>query len=247
MRCAPVVGLLVAILAIVGCGAGPAPLPSPLPSAGDLPPAWVQSEVMWQSLAAGEAHPRICQWTLIRSSRAASLHGHDTSYLRAYRGATNKAYVIIVRGRFSKGEGPPGTADYLYLVIRARLHDYLAHGLLFEAPEVAGLGPLHTFVPQPPSGHGVWGHTMMEGGAFPGGPDPLGNVPVDVWAGRSRSPSGTPLTTLQADTNGFFMIDLPPGVYTFRLSGDNHGMLVTEIVTAKAHQLVTAGVYGSVP
>ena len=51
MRRAHVIVALLAFVVLAGCGsASPASLASSSPPAGDLPPVWVQSEALWQSL-----------------------------------------------------------------------------------------------------------------------------------------------------------------------------------------------------
>jgi hypothetical protein len=77
-----------------------------------------------------------------------------------------------------------------------------------------------------------------------GGPWSAAGVDVEVWQGSKVPASGSPLETIRSDADGFFSLDLAPGVYTFRLTGSNNGTPVPATVTVKAGQPVAAGVYG---
>jgi hypothetical protein len=130
----------------------------------------------------------------------------------------------------------------MYLVIREDQHDYVALGF---APAMHGLNRLpamHGYFPQVPASPGVWGHTLAEGGPFPGGPFVLRETPVAVYAGSKAS--GQPLTTLRSDADGFFATDLQPGVYTFVMTARDHGFPAPHTVTVRAGAPVAVGVYG---
>ena len=230
---------------LAACGSSPHPSPSPTSSIqADSPPAWVQQEVAWQCLAAGDAHPDQCNWVLTPASRAARSEGRRTSYLKMYEKSTHSmAYVAVVRGDFSSAAERPRRATTLYLVVRAEQHDYLAHGLALRTADLSGLGAAHSYVPQVPLSAGVWGHTFSAGGPFPGGPFPIANASVAVWAGRRAA--GQPLETLRSDENGFFALDLEPGVYTFLLKERNRGFPIPATVTVVEGTPVAAAVVGS--
>jgi hypothetical protein len=239
---------------LAGCGGtsssqspSSSPSPSPSPSAADVPPVWVQSEAMWQSLAAGEARPVSAQWLRIDPARAATIGGSATSYLHLFR-SMGKAYVVVLRGRFTPDAGQPAAATLLYLVLVGNgdgTHTYLAHGFAASPIRLARLGKVHTYVPRLPVHNAVWGHTMFAGGPFPGGPFSIVNVGVNVWRGHRAS--GRPLARVSSDANGFFSLDLPPGSYTFKLAASNHGFPMPDTVTVEAGKTVAAGVYGSGP
>jgi hypothetical protein len=227
---------------LMSCDSSPAPSPAPTASRAALPPAWVQQEVSWQALALGDPHPEECRWALVRTSRAASLDGRNTSYLKTmYRRSREKVFVAVVHGDFRDGGGKPHRAGTLYLVLSARGHSYLAHGLVTGSPDLTRLGGLHEYMPQPAPAE-VWGHTMIEGGPFPGGPTALADVPVAVWAGRRAA--GEPLDMLRSDINGFFKLDLPPGTYVFRLQDRRHGFQIPQVVVVREGQPVAAPVVG---
>ena len=78
------------------------------------------------------------------------------------------------------------------------------------------------------------------GGPFPGGPFLLGDVPVAVFAGSKAA--GRPLTTLRSDADGFFTLDLQPGVYTLALMDRDHGFGRPDTVTVRAGVPVAAAV-----
>jgi hypothetical protein len=255
MRRVPALAVLAAILALAGCSnrspsppASSSPPPSSSPSAADLPPVWVQSEAMWQSLAAGDPHPRLCQWLYVEPARAAGLRGSATSYLRLFR-SMGKAYVVVVHGHFTPDGGQTAAAALLYLVLIKRPDDhyYLAHGFATSSIYLARLGRVHVYVPQLPLHAGVWGHTMFVGGPFPGGPAPIAHVDVAVWKGDRVPRSGQPLRRLRSDADGFFALDLPPGIYTFTLTATDHGWPLPDTVSVGAGQPAAAGVYGEAP
>ena len=87
----------------------------------------------------------------------------------------------------------------------------------------------------------MWGHTLAVGGPAPGGPFPLGDMPVAVYAGSKAA--GQPLTTVRSDADGFFTLDLQPGVYTLKLMSRSHGFPSPQTITVRAGTLVAAGVY----
>lgn len=243
--------LTLATLALVaGCGGhsiAAQPTPSPA-SATEQPPAWVVKEASWQALAAGDPHPRRSQWVLTTPARAAFLSGKATAYLRAFTtpaAKTRKLYVIVLTGRFlASDRAEARTERTLYLVMTKDAHSYLAHGFARRL-DLAPLGRLHAFKSQLPTASGVWGHTMFVGRPFPGDPWPLAHVGVAVWRGHRAPSVGRPLMTVHSDAIGFFTLDLPPGVYTFRLSATNHGWPQPDTVTVKAGQLVAVAIYGA--
>jgi hypothetical protein len=252
------IGLLAALATLVvlatACGASPPqPTPSPSPSAhGELPPPWVQNEVAWQSLAAGDPHPKEAEWVLTKAHLAAPLAGRQTSYLKAFKNPMNfPAYVVLVRGRFhhpnplSRATSVIATGAMkgtLYLVIGSDSHYYFAQGLTATPPHLKQLPAMHTYIPVLPTSSRVWGHTMVGGGPAPGGPTPIHDIPVAVYAGLKAS--GAPITMVRSDADGFFALDLPPGIYTFRMTSDDHGFPIPASVKVRAGQTVAAGVYG---
>ena len=232
-------------LAAIGCG-GKALPPSPGPSLSpaDVPPAWVQHEALWQSLAAGEPHPRVCQWLYTSAARAAFLGGRATSYLRSFTRLIDRAYVVVLHGHFKPIQGEAGSARTLYLVLTPQYHNYVARGFAAASIDLARLGAIHTYVPQLPIRAGVWGHTMFEGGAAPGGPVRLSRVVVAVWAGATVPSAGQPFRRVRSDTDGFFALQLSPGIYTFQLDATGHGERMLDTVVVEAGTPVAAGVYG---
>jgi hypothetical protein len=241
------VGLLVAFIALAGCGDARASLSESMsPPSGARPPVWVQREALWQSLDAGEPHPAALQWRLTTPARAAGLAGSATSYLSVF--GSGKVFVVVLRGHFRPPDAPGTRARRLYLVLEAQSHVYLAHG--FTGPHglhLAPVGQLQAYVPQPAAGVGVWGHALMAGGPFPGGPRPLTHVQVVVWQGADAPVTDPPLTTVRSDWAGFFSLKLAPGAYTFRLSAPDGVGLTPTTVTVEAGKLVAAGVYEVVP
>jgi hypothetical protein len=239
-----VVGLLLA-----GCGAvSPAPTSTPSASpepAADLPPTWVQHEVAWQALAAGDAHPARCLWTYATAAQANSLLPSHASIPLS---AGSRAYVAIVYGQFPPDpDNHAFTARAFYLVMVPQDHSYWALHFLAGRPKLAGLGPLHSCIPELPDGSAVWGHTMFEGGPPPGGPWPLAHMRVGIWRGSSASPAGPagqPWRKVSSDADGFFTVSLPPGVYTMKLLAKNEGFAAPAMVTVTSGQPVAAGVYG---
>ena len=238
---------LVALLALAASGsAGAASEPRAAASAAVRPPAWVQREALWQALAAGDPQPGSLRWTLTTPARAAGLAGSATSYLSLF--GSGRIFVVVLRGHFRPPDAPGTKASRLYLVLEVDGHTYLAHGFTrAHGLHLARLGQLHSYVPPPSAGEGVWGHALMEGGPFPGGPRPLTHVQVVVWQGAAAPASGPPLTKVRSDWAGFFSLKLTPGDYTFRL-GDFNGVGMTPTtVTVEAGRLVAAGVYENVP
>ena len=174
--------LWVLFLVVGGCGsASPATRASSSPPSGDLPPVWVRSEALWQSLAAGDPHPEACQWLETSALRAARLAGSATSYLRMFR-SMGKVYVVVLQGHFTPQGGRSASARSLYLVLMTD-HSYLAHGLddLEHRPVAARAVP-QLRSPGCPCNSGLWGHTMMQGGPFPGGPRPITQAQVAISA-----------------------------------------------------------------
>ena len=237
---------LASVLWLAACsGSTPQPTapPTSSPHGEDQPPTWVQNEVAWQSLNNGDAHPQKCLWTLTLASRAAALDGHATSYLKSYPTAVT-AYVIVLRGHFTTPDYPGKTFATMYFVIRANDHGHVAGGLEPASRKVKRLPAMHSYVPHMPVTSGVWGHTFWVGGPFPGGPFLLPNVPVAVFAGSKAA--GRPLTTLRSDADGFFTLDLQPGVYTLALMDRDHGFGRPETVTVRAGVPVAAAVHSDV-
>ena len=124
------------VVALAGCGAA-SPGPTPTPSASaqpavGLPPVWVQYEVAWQALDAGDAHPARCMWTYTTAMRASSLTPPNAQ-LTGLLPAGRKVYVAVVSGRF-----PPDPANHpfaaraFYLVLAPQGHYYWAMRFLSE-------------------------------------------------------------------------------------------------------------------
>lgn len=189
---------------------------------------------------------------LTTPARAAFLAGKATAYLRGFTttaAKTRKLYVVVLTGRFAAPYHAPHqaapTLPTLYLVMTKDGHSHLAHGFVRRSLDMAPLGRLHTFMLQLPIASGVWGHAMMVGGPFPGGPLPLAHVAVAVWSGHRAPSVGRPLTTVHSDADGFFTLDLSPGVYTFRLTATNHGWPEPDTVTVEAGQPLAVAIYGA--
>ena len=247
MRRALAVSALLALLALAGGGsassASAAASPHSAATVGVRPPAWVQREALWQSLAAGEPRPVACSWLLTSPARAARLAGKATSYLRSFP-SLGRVFVVVLRGRFGASDAQGMRSDRLYLVLRVQGHGYLAQGLTSARRlDLAALAPLHRYVPRLSPHSGVWGHTMAEGGPFPGGPWPLAHVAVAVWQGANAPATGQPLRQVRSDWAGFFSLELTPGIYTFRVTVTNQGWQAPTTVTVKASTPVAAGVY----
>jgi hypothetical protein len=255
MRHALLVTALAALLVLAACGGTSSASTSPASASPSQtatapvprPPAWVEREAMWQSLAAGEPHPLTLEWRLTHAARAAHLAGSATSYLSTIdpRGTV---YVVVLRGHFSPPDTPGTTARRLYLVLDVDGHGYRASGFTgARGLHTAPLRPLHTYVPQLPVQDGVWGHTMIVGGPFPGGPRPLAQTAVDVWRGADVPAGEQPLTQVRSDGAGFFLLQPDPGVYTFRLDLSGGGMSTPTTATVDAGKPVAVGVYEDVP
>ena len=246
MRRAHVIVALLAFVVLAGCGsASPASRAGSSPPAGDLPPVWVQNEALWQSLAAGEPHPQSCQWLKTGPARAARLAGSATSYLRLFRSA-GEVYVVVVQGHFAPQTGQSSSPRSLYLVLMAD-HSYLAHGLAASSIDLSRLGHFHSYVPELSVPGGLWGHTMMQGGPFPGGPRPITQAQVAIWKGDRVTASGQPLLRVRSDANGFFVADLVPGLYTLKLDASNWSWLTPVTVRVVAGRPAAAGLYVDVP
>jgi hypothetical protein len=254
MRHAQIVTALAALLVLAACGAPriasssqPAGTPRAAASPVQRPPAWVEREALWQSLAAGEPRPLALQWCLTHAARAADLAGSATSYL-ATIDPRGRVYVVVLRGHFRPPDAPGTTARRLYLVLEVDGHGYRAHGFAAaRGLDLTRLRPLHTFEPRPLVRDGVWGHTMVVGGPFPGGPGVLPRTAVDVWAGTDVAAGERPLRQVSSDGAGFFRMQLQPGVYTFRLSLTGGGLSTPTTATVEAGRPVAVGVYEDVP
>ena len=253
MRRGRVVTTLVVLLAVgAGCAASSVLPPRAAATAGARPPVWVQREALWQSLDAGEPHPAALLWRLTTAARAAHLAGSATSYLSSFD-PQGKVYVVVLRGHFRPPDAPRTTVGRLYLVLEAKGHAYLAHGCTgARRLHVASLGHLHVYVPQLPVSDGVWGHTMVAGGPFPGGPRLLAYAAVAVWTGADAPAADPPaadppLTQVRSDRAGFFSLQLPPGIYTLRLSTPGGGPPTPTTVKVEPGEPVAAGVYEHVP
>jgi hypothetical protein len=248
MRRGLVVTALTAVL-VLAAGVATSCVLSPRAAAsvGARPPVWVQLEALWQSLAAGEPHPAALQWRLTTAARAAHLAGSATSYLSSFD-PLGGVYVVVLRGHFRPPDAPGARARRLYLVLEAKGHAYLAHGCTSARRlHLASLGHLRVYVPQLPVRDGVWGHTMVVGGPFPGGPRPLARALVVVWQGADAPAGDRPLMQVRSDGAGFFVLQLTPGVYTMRLSISGGGPLTPTTVTVESDEPVAAGVYEHVP
>ena len=191
--------------------ATPSPTTSPQ---GDLPPAWVQKEVAWQSLAYGDAHPEECSWTVTRPSRLAFL----VPYLKSYPlRADGAVYLAVLQGQFQlQGTHGPG-ATRLFLVLWKRDRFYLAHGLVPARIAPTQFPHMRSYQPVVPVSTSVWIRAYGEGGPAPGGIYPSRNTKVSVYAGTKVA--GRPLTIVRTDADGFFALDLKPGTYTFSMTG----------------------------
>ena len=248
MRRGRVVTTLVVLLAVgAGCAASSVLPPRAAATAGARPPVWVQREALWQSLDAGEPHPAALLWRLTTAARAAHLAGSATSYLSSFD-PQGKVYVVVLRGHFRPPDAPGTTVGRLYLVLEAKGHAYLAHGCTVAwRLNVASLGRLRVYVPQLPVSDGVWGHTMVAGGPFPGGPRLLAHATVVVWNGADVPAGDPPLTQVRSDRAGFFFLQLPRGIYTLRLSASGGGPPTPTTVKVEPGEPVAAGVYEHVP
>lgn len=237
-------------LLVPGCGATspeltPTPSASPQPAA-DLPPSWVQHEAAWQALDAGDAHPSICRWTYAAIARTNSLEPPTAQLTRLFP-ASFKVYIVIVYGQFPPDpeNNDPFAARAMYLVLLARNHYYCAFGFLATQPKLAAFGPLHSYVPEPATAAGIWGHAMFAGGPPPGGPWPLAHVHVGIWKGLASSiGTSVPWRAISSDGDGFFFVRLPAGVYTMKLLAKGHGSPVPATVTVRPDQPTAVGVYG---
>lgn len=233
-------GLAALALGLASCGhAVPQSTPSPTVSAtGDLPPAWVQKEAAWQSLAAGDPHPQGCSWTLTSVPRLAFLDPSfkSPSFKSDAGRPTNAVYFVVVQGHFRSAETPGQRGDRIYLVLWQQHRFYLAHGLLPAHLPAAQLPRMHSYRPVIPVSASVWGHTFGEGGPV-NGTYPERNIPVTVFAGGKAS--GSPLATVRSDADGFFALDLKPGTYTFVMKGRPY-TATTATVTGKAAPLAVA-------
>jgi hypothetical protein len=229
-------GLAALAFGLSGCShaATPAP-PSPTASpTGELPPAWVQKEVAWQSLAAGDPHPQGCSWTLTRTPRLAFLASFYKSVLQR---SSNGVYFLVVRGHFHSPGAPWKGFDRMYLVLQREGHGYLAHGLLTAPITTKELPRMLSYRPVAPVSTSVWGHTLGEGGPAPGGPYQAPNTLVTVYAGDKAA--GSPLTAVRSDADGFFSLDLKPGTYTFIMTGKPY-TATTATVTGEGSPLAVA-------
>jgi hypothetical protein len=248
MRRGLVVTALIAVLALAAGVATSCVLPPrAAATVGARPPDWVQREALWQSLAAGEPHPAALQWRLTTAARAAHLAGSATSYLSSFD-PLGKVYVVVLRGHFRPPDAPGTRARRLYLVLEAKGHAYLAHGFTrARRLHLASLGHLHAYSPQLPVRDGVWGHTMVVGGPFPGGPRLLAHTLVVVWQGADAPARDRLLMQVRSDGAGFFVLDLAPGVYTMRLGISGGGPPTPTTVRVESDQPVAAGIYEHVP
>ena len=236
---------IVAVVSLAGCGgaaAGPGSGPATTAPSRSGAPAWVREEAAWQALAAGARGPALCRWTRTSLTRAASIAGGSASYLRVMGAhAPTRVYVVTARLAPSPGSTVPGTT--LCLILRPDRFT-LARRVVAGRVGLRRLGPTHAFIAAPPTG--VWGHTMFEGGPAPGGPMPIAAAAVGVWRGAG-SPAGRPWRTVRSDHDGFFVLPLAPGAYTFRLLDRDHGFPMASTVNAVAGQTVAVGVYGQAP
>ena len=242
------VTVLIALLMLVVSESASAALPPCAnATAGARPPVWVQREALWQSLAAREPHPAALQWRLTTAARASRLAGSATSYLRSFPWL-GKVYVVVLRGHFRSPDAPGTRAGRLYLVLEAKGHAYLAHGCTSARRlDLTPLGHLRAYVPQLPVRDGVWGHAMVVGGPFPGGPRLLARAAVVIWQGAEAPASDPPLMQVRSDGSGFFSFKPAPGAYTLRLSISGGGWPTPTTVTVEAGSPVAAGVYENVP
>jgi len=175
MRRAPVLIALTALLVVAGCGAAGSPPPpgssaaaGASPTTGDQPPSWVRSDALWQSLAAGEPQPRVCEWLETSAARADRLVASATGRPDPF--GSGRVFVVVLQGDFTAGQGRTGPATSLYLVL-GKDHEYLAQGSATSRIDLASLGHPHSYVPRLPALGGLWGHTTVAGGPAPGDPD----------------------------------------------------------------------------
>jgi hypothetical protein len=94
---------------------------------GDQPPTWVRSDALWQSLAAGEPHPRVCEWLETSAARADHLVASATGRPDPF--GSGRVFVVVLQGVFTADQGRTGPATSLYLVLGDD-HEYLGpyHG-----------------------------------------------------------------------------------------------------------------------
>jgi hypothetical protein len=193
--------------------------PTGPPSTGDLPPAWVQKEALWQSLDAGDAHPQSCRWLLLDRAQLSAVAGKFIVFRNA-----GPAYLVVVRGHFQTGYGAP--AKTLFLVLDQTSHNYLAVDFGASRLNLARVGRLRVFTPHMPYTAGVWAHAVVEGGPAPG-PRLIPGARVAIWKGGVAT--GRPFMKVVADAGGFFSLDLPTGTYTFALTADADGFSLLDL------------------
>jgi hypothetical protein len=263
MRRAPVLIALTALLVVAGCGAAGSPPPSGSSAAagsslatgssaaagsslatGDQPPTWVRSDALWQSLAAGEPHPRVCEWLETSAARADHLVASATGRPDPF--GSGRVFVVVLQGVFTADQGRTGPATSLYLVLGDD-HEYLAQGSATSRIDLASLGHPHSYVPRLPAPGGLWGHTTVAGGPAPGDPRPITEAQVAIWRGDRVAPSGPPLMRVRSDQNGFFLADLAPGVYTLELVGSGSGWAAPVTATVVSGRPAAVGLSVDVP
>jgi hypothetical protein len=255
-RYASGVGLVLAVvlaIGVAGCGnAGQASTStSPPAPSDDLPPTWVSNEALWEAMAAGDPHPESVQWALTTAARASRLSS-SASWLRTFFGQAPrgswKVYVVVVHGDFTLPgyAGSAARARALLLVLNA------SHSLLVQAHtqgsyDLSGLTGVGTFAARPPIETGVWGRTLWAGGPFPGGPNPLGNLTVEVYEGGFPLRSDTPVATVKSDAQGFFTLQLPSGEYTFLFPESSYGRSSPTTVDIEAGKATAVPISANVP
>ena len=125
-------------------------------------------------------------------------------------------------------------------------HSYLAHGLATSSIDLSPLGHFHSYVPELSVPGGLWGHTMMQGGPFPGGPRPIARAQVAIWKGDRVPASGQPLLRV-APTRTASSCDLAPGLYTLKWVASSWSWLTPDTVRVVAGTPVEAGLDEDVP
>ena len=171
--------LLMAAAAILGgCGTATPHSTTSLTfhPAGSGPPAWLQEEAAWQALAAGDAQPVRCRWTLTSLTRAATLGGASAAFLRLLGAhTTQRVYVVVLTGRFETGAGG-AVAPTLYLVLRPD-HYYLEQGLATERLALSQLGRLRSSPCSRQSARGSGGTPSLRAARRPAGRLPSRTLP----------------------------------------------------------------------
>jgi hypothetical protein len=148
--------------------------------------------------------------------------------------ALRPGYLVVLGGHYRDEFGRP--TNRLAIVIETPERDFRAGNI--EHLDFALQGRLHTFTPSVPYASGLWGHTFTSPGAFAS--MPLAHEQVAVWKGDQAY--GTPYVSVRSDADGFFSLDLPPGIYTVQTTDGSHGWPQPATVNVVRGRVVAAGV-----